>query len=272
MLSQVAYTNMDLIEAEQHAVDALATVERLGLRPFSRPYLAIGYALMFQARLDEAADAIERSADIAREQGRMMDLVEALHNHGFAFIAMGRQPDPGLLDELRTVAHDVGTLRAHAIYLCAAAQAAFYEHRDDTEALAGEAVAAVVAAGLPQLEGQNRVVFGIARAHGSAHAVIAGIHDVIDCYERLKVPLALGLGLREYSSYFGEIGRFETVAVLQGAGLPVSYHPKRVVEAAGRARLRLGDDRFDRLFEAGAQMDMHDAAVYLRSELDEIGL
>jgi predicted ATPase len=269
LLSQVAYPALDLGAAEHHARRALAIQQELGLRPVPRPYLSLGFALGFQGRLEEAERSARRGVEIARAQGRTMELIEGLVLSNQCRLFRGQRSEDLDIDELAQLAGSENNPRAIAMAYSAIGSTALTEGRPEASRFLAEA--ARLAVGLfPVIEGFLAVCAGIAAARGEPEKQLVGLADAVRYYENSRVPFALRCCLRLCTPTLSQLNRHRTVAIFEGAGLPVTLFPRQAEAAISAARHALGDSDYEAGIARGRGLTTDEVADLVRTELETL--
>jgi hypothetical protein len=271
LISQVAYPALDLTSAEQHAREALAIIEQQGLRSLPRPYLALAYALEFQGRFRECLQAFRRAADVARDQGRNLDLMEALANTVMVGTFAGDRAAPRDLEELAVLRSFTHNPRGIVLAAAATGVAALIEGRVEAASDLNEAADLAVDR-LDVTEGIFRGWARIADAGGSPSGQLRGLVDALAHYEKSRLPFAVRANLRTFTPALAALDRHRAVAVFEGAGTRVTVFPREAQLAADGARRALGNSAYDAAVERGRRMSTQEVAAFIRSELDTLGI
>ena len=271
LLSQAAYPAMELATAEEHARQALAIIEQQKLKPLPRPYIALGFALGFQGRFPECLVAFRQGVDIARDQGRTFDLIEALCASILWQIFSGEEPMARDIEELAELRSSTDNPRAVAAASAGIGLAALVEGRAEAANVLREA-ADLAKNRLPTVEGTYRGWARIAEARGSPSAQLVGMAEFLSHYEKSRISFAISGNLRIFIPALGALQRHRAVALIEGAGMPLKIFHSETERAIANARAVLGADVYEALVEQGRRMTADQTAAFIRSELDALGI
>jgi predicted ATPase len=271
LLSQVAYPALALDAAEDHARRALAIQQDLGLRPIPRPYLSLGFALGFQGRLEEAERSARRGVEIARAQGRMMELIEGLVLCNQCRLFRGERSDDRDVDELARLAASEHNPRAIAMAYSAIGSSALIDGRPEASQLLAEAAEMAVGL-LAVIEGFLAVCTRIAAAPDEPEKQLVGLAEAVRYYEESRVPFALCSCLRLCTPALSQLKRHRTVAIFEGAGLPATLFPRQAEAAFLAARHALGDPEYEADVARGRGLTTDEVADFVRTELETLSI
>ena len=266
----LAVTNQlraDYLGAVGHARQAIETIDRLGLRAEARPWTLLAGALNFLGRFAESRAAAEEGAAIAEDQGRVGDQVESLYLVVQAAIAADLDADVETVLRVQRLAES--SSNRVALLWATFARAIAASRTDLAEAARLFREALLVA------ESLGSVVATMAcRAYGSVceHpddpvAALSGLGAALDEFAGHRLPFELGSVMRDMLPAFAQLGRYETVAVLDGAANAFAQRPAAARQAAATARSALGDHGYDAIRERGGAMTDDELEAFLRGEL-----
>jgi predicted ATPase/class 3 adenylate cyclase len=272
LLSQVAYPALALDAAEEHARWALAIQTQLGLWPVPRPYFSLGFALVCQGRFDEAERSARRGVEIAREQGRTMELIEGLMIYISCALYRGSWADDRDIDELaRLATSEQDNPRALAIAYSALGPAALARGRPEAQELLAQAAELAVGS-LPTIEGFLAVLAHVAVAPDAPDRQLVGLAEALNHYENSRLPFALRCCLRMCTPALSQLNRYRTVAIFDGAGLPTSLLPRQADLAVSAARQALGDAEYEAGVARGRELRTDEVADFVRAELETLAI
>jgi predicted ATPase/class 3 adenylate cyclase len=195
------------------------------------------------------------------------DRAEALWN--WCSLAMGTSaPDRPRAMELLALARRLGNPRAIAGGLIMAAVA-------DPDPVRGAALLVeardVTARSLDNY--RNVLAGGILGAFESEADPAAGLtvlREVVRQARRTGFELLLLQIPRAYFGAFAALGRYETIAVLDGVAVMTAIHAAVTVAAIDTARDALGADRYDELKRQGTTMTIDDVAAFLLTAVADL--
>jgi hypothetical protein len=94
-------------------------------------------------------------------------------------------------------------------------------------------------------------------------AAIRALPELVEQARSTGQRLGLVQRGRDLLEPLAAIGRYDAVAVLDGASLPFSVRPALAAEAVAAARDALGEDRYTQLYEEGQSFSPADLEEYL---------
>jgi hypothetical protein len=94
--------------------------------------------------------------------------------------------------------------------------------------------------------------------------------DILDHVRFTGQRLLVVAAMREFLPALASVGRYDAVAIANGAGLPISIRPTAVAAAVAEARAALGSHRYDALVDTGRTMSYVDVEHFMsKLVLDE---
>ena len=271
LLSVCAFLRAQLAAMEGHARAAVAVEKRLGLQADSRVELMLSNALGLQARSQEAHASAQRAARLAARQGRLPDQVEALYDQVQWTIHDDRDADPQIVTEIIQVAEASKSRAATAIATFTAGIAA--TRTDPKRAVEllrrGETPGRRRRRAHNHRSGSRRARAGVGEP-GRTDARVAGPDQ--HARQPAGAPPAVRHArvLRDFLRAFSQLGRFETVAMLDGAAAAIAWTPAWARQAVAEASAALGDDAYNTARERGRSLTDDAVEKLLRSELEQV--
>jgi predicted ATPase/class 3 adenylate cyclase len=268
--SAYAHTMGGLLEeAEREARSVLdaSTDPQDSLGPLALVLLSA--AVGNQGRLAEW----ERLASAARKRATELgathdyDRAEAIWNLCAAAL-FGGSPDLALSREYLTLAKHLRNSRTLAGGLI---QSGFADPDPDRGAAAlAEARELTARTRDSYRYGLATALLGIVRSDTDPAAALRMIPELIEHARSTGLRLNILQTTRSYLGAFSSLGRYDTVAVLDGACLPISIRPAVAAEAVTAARHALGDTDYDELRARGAAMSAGELDDYLMTAVADV--
>jgi len=214
---------------------------------------------------------VELTGDVARRYGNA-------RGYGLASYVDGLQASGRVDDAIALTEESVAAARAHgnpywiSYALWIAGQA--FARADSRRALAAwdEGVAVVREHRVHFFEGF--LARDAARLHtsaGEAETALVLFYEAIAAFHRAGNVPQLIITLASVPALFERLDRFEPAATLVAAGSrePSSvHHVPELPDVGARVARKLGEKKATELAEAGAALDLNDAAVYARRQID----
>ena len=222
---------------------------------------------MNYGRVEETAKLSREAEDCARRRGPDYDydLAEALWNRCGSAVMRG-SPDLAAASEYLQIARNLGNARALAgALLMSGASDPDQGHGVELLAQARDLTART----------KNTVHHGLATSWvaflaDDPQAAIRAVPEMVDQARTSGQRLILGQQGRHLLRPLATLGRYDAVAVLDGASSPISIRPVLVAEAATAARQALGNDRYTELYDTGHSFSPADLEEYLLQLASEL--
>jgi hypothetical protein len=256
------YMNNELAaaEAEIRGVLAEGGEESDPLRPPALCHILTGAVVQQPGRMEEGKQLNREGEDCARRRGPDYDydLAEALWNR-CSFALFGGTTDRAAANEYLQLARDLGNARALAGALLMSGMFD-PDPRRGAELLAQ---ARELTARTKDTWRHTVATLWLGVLADNAQAAIRRLPDLVEQARSTGQRLGLVQYGRTILGHLADLGRYEAVAVLDGASTPTSVRPVLAAEAVTAARATLGEDHYAELYNMGRSFTPADLEGYL---------
>jgi hypothetical protein len=198
---------------------------------------------VFSGDIEGGLAASQRTEEVADADGSEYFRAYALYLQVYELRALGRSAlepaEKGLAIALRSGNERI---RAYGLVACAVAVAdddpirarnLFLEARPLTQRLRLWNLYGSAVAYLPLME-------------AALDPTLTGLREALEVYGSLHSSFGVRNVARSWIPAFAQLGRYETVALIDGATSAISIWPRRVNSAIEQARAKLGDEAYER--------------------------
>jgi hypothetical protein len=256
------YMNNELAaaEAEVRALLAEGGDESDPLKPAALCHVLSAAVAQQPGRMEEGVQLMREGDDCARRRGPDYDydLAEALHNR-CSFALFAGTTDRAAANEYLQLAQDLGNARALA-------GALLMSGMFDPDPRRG----AELLAQARELTARTRDTFRYLLATlwlgylaDDSTVAIRALPSMVEQARSTGQRLILAQQGRVILSQLADLGRYDAVAVLDGASTPTSLRPVLAAEAVTAARATLGEDHYAELYDMGRSFTPADLEGYL---------
>lgn len=243
------------------------------------PLRALGLVAFFQGRLQDSQRLQLEVLRTAQAAGDLQNVIEAWAMQ--ALIAAYSGDQPRAVDAAERACHladDLGNVHMRALARYCRGEALTPTEADEALADLEESVALARLVGARLIEGVALVSIGSIRAErDEPAAALEALRRAVERWRRSGDWTHQWTTLRNLAFLLVRLGEDETAATLLGAAQTTTTSPRvyggdadRLRESAELLRRRLGDERYERAWSAGAHQADHDTVAFALRSIDGI--